>query len=416
MSTAPLTQPLSVTQVQQTIAQAIRPLTGQQSCLLSESLHRVLSVPILAPLDVPAFDNSAMDGYAFGAADLGRQATLTLVGRAHAGHPYAAELVSGQAIHITTGAALPAGADTVIAQELAKLDDPVTLRLTGQQLRPGQNRRSRGEDLAKGRVALPQGTTLGAAELGVLAALGMTEVSVIRRVRVAIFSTGDELCLPGQTLGPGCVYDSNRLTLQALLTRAGADVLDLGVLPDDPAAIETALQQIMHQVDMMITSGGMAGGAADFTAQVMQKLGQMQFWSVAMRPGRPLAFGQIIQPQSGNSTTVFGLPGNPVAMMISFYLFVRPALQRLSGATVEMTPAVKAVARQAISKKVGRTEFQRGCYSFDDGVLVVSSTGEQGSNMLSSMVQANCLIMLAPELGDIAAGDTVGILLFQGLI
>ena len=257
---------------------------------------------------------------------------------------------------------------------------------------------------------------MGAAELGVLAALGLTEVSVIRRVKVAIFSTGDELRLSGQPLGPGCVYDSNRLTLQAMLTQAGAEVLDLGVLPDDPAAIETALRQVMHQVDMMITSGGMAGGAADFTAQVMQKLGQMQFWSVAMRPGRPLAFGQIFRPQSLDTTTVFGLPGNPVAMMISFYLFVRPALQCLSGATIEMPPTIKAIARHAISKKIGRTEFQRGFYSFDDGVLQVSSTGEQGSNMLSSMVRANCLIMLAPELGDIAAGETVGILLFQGLI
>lgn len=414
MSTSSLS--LSVAQVQQSIQQAIRPLARQQQCKLAEALHRVLAMPIYAPIDVPAFDNSAMDGYAFGAADLPRLETLAIVGRAHAGHPFQQQLQSGQAIHITTGAALPIGADTIIPEELAQLDDALTLSLRGQQLRPGQHRRARGEDLASGSIALAQGTTLGAAELGVLGALGLDEVTVVRRPRVAIFSTGDELRLPGQPLLPGCVYDSNRITLQTLLIQAGADVLDLGILPDDPAAIETALRQVMHQVDMIITSGGMAGGAADFTAQVMRKLGQMQFWSVAMRPGRPLAFGQIAQPSSEENTTVFGLPGNPVAMMISFYLFVRPALQHLSGAAVAMLPIVKAITRHAIAKKVGRTEFQRGIYSIEDGVPQVSSTGEQGSNMLSSMVQANCLLMLPPEQGDIVAGDAVGILLFQGFM
>ena len=413
MSTAP--HSLSVTQVQQAIQQVLTPLTGQQQCTLAESYLRVLAVPILAPMDVPAFDNSAMDGYAFGAADLGRYDTLTVVGRAHAGHPFERQLQNGEAIHITTGAALPSGADTIIPQELAQLDDAVTLSLRGQQLRPGQHRRVRGEDLALGGVALNQGTTLGAPELGVLAALGLAEVNVVRRARVAIFSTGDELRLPGQPLLHGCVYDSNRIALQTMLTQAGADVLDLGVLPDDPVVIEAALNQVMHQTDMIITSGGMAGGAADFTAQVMQKLGKMQFWSVAMRPGRPLAFGQITHPYANETTTVFGLPGNPVAMMISFYLFVRPALQRISGAAVGMTPTIKAIAQQGIAKKVGRTEFQRGIYSLEDGVLHVSSTGEQGSNRLSSMVQANCLMMLMPEQGDVIAGDAVSILLFQGL-
>lgn len=416
MSTSPAANSLPVAQIQQLIQQAVRPLTGQHQCLLTEALHRVLAAPVLAPIDVPAFDNSAMDGYAFDGADLDKFDTLTVVGQAHAGHPFQGCLRSGEAIHITTGAALPNGADTIIPQELAELDDPATLKLNPQQLRRGQHRRVRGEDLAVGSIALAQGTTLGSAELGVLAALGLAEVSVFRRPQVAIFSTGDELRLAGQVLQDGCVYDSNRIALQTMLVQAGADVLDLGILADDPTAIESALNRVMHQVDMIITSGGMASGAADFTAQILQKLGQIQFWSVAMRPGRPLAFGQIARPQSDQSTAIFGLPGNPVAMMISFYLFVRPALQRISGAAVRMTPTVKAIASHAMAKKIGRTEFQRGHCSLEDGILQVSSTGQQGSNMLSSMVQANCLIMLTPEQGDIAAGGAVGILLFQGLL
>jgi len=408
-------QSLTVAQVQQRIQDTILPVTECEQVSVNHALNRILSFDIIAGMDVPAFDNAAMDGFAFAARDLQHHAELTIIGRSHAGHPFPHRLQPGQAIRITTGAQMPDYADTVLPQELATLNGESALDLRDMKVRRGQHRRLRGEDLAKGRLALNKGTRLGPAELGLLAALGITDVTVQRPLRVAIFSTGDELRLPGQQLDNGLVYDSNRVALHAMLQKFGAKVIDLGILSDNAAEIESAISNIVPQADVVITSGGVSNGEADFTRRVLQEMGQIDYWSVNMRPGRPLAFGQIYKDQ--HRSYVFGLPGNPVAMMIGFYLFVRPALQLLSGSPVSMAPAVKAISNMDIPKKVGRTEFQRGiCKINSNGNLHVSPTGEQSSGMLSSMTEANCLIMLSPEQEDILAGDTVRVLIFEGLI
>lgn len=406
---------LSVTQVQQNIQNAIAPCTDSESVSLADSLGRILATDIRATIDLPPFDNSAMDGYAFSFSDLPSKTTLQVVGSSFAGRPFEGSLRPGQAIRIMTGAMLPPGADCVLPQEHARLKDPQTLDMRGSSVQPGQNCRLQGEDLTLGKIALTAGTRLGAAELGLLAAFGLTRVSVSRRLRVAIFSTGDELRSGGQPLNPGGIYDSNRVALAAMLTRYGAQVLDLGILQDDPAMIELALQHAAGEVDVIVTSGGVSAGAADYVRQVLAQRGSVQFWRVDMRPGRPLAFGHV--SDKDRKVWVFGLPGNPVAMMVGFYFFLRPALQRLSGERIEPPLVMKAVASQAMSKKVGRTEFQRGtCRMSPSGNVVVSVTGDQGSAMMSSMTRANCLIMLTPDQADIDAGEIVSVLPFEGLL
>jgi len=405
----------SVTRIQQKIQAAVLPVTGHEKLGLGAALHRILADDIIAPVDVPAFDNSAMDGYAFAHRDLLSHQELSVVGKSYAGHPYQGQLQPGQAIQITTGAPMPAHADSVLPQEQARLINATVLDMRGITVHKGQHKRLRGEDLAAGEVALAKGSRLGPAELGLLASLGLAAISVTRKLRVAIFSTGDELRSSGQNLDSGSVYDSNRITLHAMLSCFGAEVSDLGVLTDDPDVIAAALTRVVPLVDVIITSGGVSAGAADFTKQVMQQLGQINFWSVDMRPGRPLAFGHIRNNQ--HCACVFGLPGNPVAMMVSFYFFARPALQLMSGAQVSTTLPVRAIITEAVPKKMGRTEFQRGiCAPDASGNLQVAITGAQGSGILSSMCRANCLVMLTPGQENIVAGDTVSVLLFEGLL
>jgi molybdopterin molybdotransferase len=407
----------SVTQVQQQIQNAILPINTSQQISLNAGLNRTLASDIIATMNVPAFDNSAMDGYAFCSQDLAVHPELAVVGQSYAGHPFRDQLQPGQAIRITTGAAMPNHADSVLPQEFAVLKDASTLAMRNIVIQAGQNRRLCGEDIALGSTVVSKGRRLGPAELGLLASLGLSTISVQRQLRIAIFSTGDELRSIDQTLDSGSVYDSNRVTLHAMLSQFGAEVLDLGVLADNPTTIETALKNIVDKADVIITSGGISAGAADFTKQVMQQLGHMNFWAINMRPGRPLAFGIINKNQLSDPTYVFGLPGNPVAMMVSFYFFVRPALQLLSGSNISMTPTINAISTEAIVKKAGRTEFQRGICAVDAmGELRVGITGEQGSAMLSSMTRANCLIVLNPEQGNIVAGDKVQVMLFDGLI
>ncbi len=411
------TDNLPVSDVQKQIQDAITPITDSEKIDLSGALNRILAADVVATIDVPAFDNAAMDGYAFSGTDAQQHQLLKIVGRSYAGHPFSGPLQAGQAIRITTGAPVPLNADTILPHELAVLTDDNLLDVRPVNFRTGQNRRRRGEDIAKGSVGLHKGTRLSPAELGLLASLGVPEVQVQRRLRVAIFSTGDELRTPGQAMNEGGVFDSNRISLGAMLTLSGAEVIDLGVLIDDPAEIESALRKAAQDVDVIITSGGVSAGDADYTKQVMQRLGQMNFWSVNMRPGRPLAFGQIRTTVRPATTYIFGLPGNPVAMMVSFYFFVRPALQLLSGTQVKMPPQIPAIATEAMPKKIGRTEFQRGiCKLNAEGQMTVSSTGMQGSGMLSSMTQANCLIVLPSGQGAVSAGDRVHLVLFDGLI
>jgi len=405
---------LSVSQAQQQIQSAILPITETEQIELKHALNCITADNIIAPMNVPAFDNSAMDGYAFCAQDLASHTQLSIVGTAYAGHPYSTPMQTGQAIRITTGAKMPERCDTVLPQELAVLVNENTLDMRNINVHAGQHRRRCGEDLKMADIAIAKGCRLNPAESGLLASLGIAKVNVQRQLRVALFSTGDELRSVGQQLDDGCIYDSNRVTLHSMLTRFGAEVIDLGILADNPAELKSALKNSAPQMDAIITSGGVAGGAADYTKQVMQELAEMTFMSINMRPGRPFAFGKMTS--SNGNTFLFGLPGNPVAVMVSFYFFVRPALQLLGGEQVSVPIPINAIATQRIPKKIGRTEFQRGiCNVTEQGKLQVSIAGEQGSGILSSMSHANCMVVLKSEQGDIETGDAVQLILFEGL-
>ncbi len=399
------------------IANAVQPVTGTNTVLLHEALGRVLAVDVVAPINVPAHDNSAMDGYAFAGAVLAAGGTLTfsVVGIALAGRAWAGTVAPGECVRIMTGAVMPADCDTVVPQELTLTSSADHMTLAADVVRAGDNRRHAGEDLALGKVALARGRLLRPAELGLLASLGLTEVIVHRRVRVAFFSTGDEICAPGEPLRTGSVYDSNRTTIHGMLLRLGCEPLDLGIVADDPAALQAALERAsLLEADAVITSGGVSVGEADYIRQIMTQMGEVNFWKLLMRPGRPMAFGQI---EAGGSTLhLFGLPGNPVAAMVSFYFFVREALLRMMGATPEPLMLLQARSLVAMRKKPGRTEYQRGIVSTDaTGARSVRITGSQGAGILRSMSEANCIVVLGHEQGNVDAGEAVDVLLFDGL-
>ena len=410
------------------------PVAAVEKVALRAALGRVLAHDVLAPFNVPAHENSAMDGYAFAGAELAGKETLTLkvAGQAYAGIPHDAPVARGTCIRIMTGALLPAQCDTVIAQEYVETDsdseNAVLIRFGAAVVKPGSHVRHAGEDLALGCVALPAGRIVTPADLGLLASLSYAEVAVRRRLRVAFFSTGDELRSVGEPLPPGCVYDSNRYTMYGMLQRLGVDIIDLGVVRDDRAALETALRSAAECADAVITSGGVSVGDADYTRELMARLGEVVFWKVAMRPGRPFAFGRIggsrvsssgleADPHAGPGALFFGLPGNPVAVMVSFYVFVRDALLAMSGAAPSPAPLLRASMVTALRKRAGRSEFVRAHAQCDAlGHWQVNATGAQGSGMLSSMSRANCLIVMDHDQGDVAAGEAVSIMLFSGLI
>ena len=400
---------------------------------LSDALDRVLAEDVISPINVPLHDNSAMDGYAFDGSTLLGDANgtdgasppddesirLTVVGTALAGQPFEGRPLAAQCVRIMTGALIPAGCDTVVPQELVqRTGDAITF--ASARIVRGANRRLAGEDLAQGQPALRRGRIVRASDLGLLASLGLGEVAVRRRVRVAFFSTGDELRSVGEVLAPGCVYDSNRYTLFAMLRRMNVEPVDLGIVRDDRASLERALRQATQDADVVISSGGVSVGDADFTRDLMNALGDVAFWKIAMRPGRPLAFGRLWsgkRPGEGESALFFGLPGNPVAVMATFYFIVREALLAMSGATPYALPLISATSSQAVNKRAGRTEFQRGIARRDTaGRWHVVTTGPQGSGVLSSMSEANCFIVLKHDAGNIDAGDSVDILPFDGLI
>jgi molybdopterin molybdotransferase len=389
---------------------------------LHDALGRVLAEDVISPIDVPAFDNSAMDGYAFAGAALARgdeTVDLAVAGTAFAGRPFVATPGAGECVRIMTGALMPPGCDTVVPQELVTRDGD-TIRFAHAKIRAGQNRRLSGEDLAKGKPALVAGRIVRASDLGLLASLGIGEVAVRRRLVVAFFSTGDELRSVGETLSPGSLYDSNRYTLFAMLKRLDVETIDLGIVRDDRASLEQALRRATERADVVISSGGVSVGDADFTRDLMNSLGDVAFWKIAMRPGRPLAFGRLwsgARAGTGKSALFFGLPGNPVAVMATFYFIVREALLAMSGAQRQTLTAFRASAAEPMKKRTGRTEFQRGIATREpDGRWTVVTTGPQGSGVLSSMSEANCFIVLEHARGDIDAGDEVEIVPFDGLI
>ena len=390
----------------------LTPVSTVERLSIRATLGRVLAEDVISPVNVPQHDNSAMDGYAVRFADLKTDAetTLKIVGASYAGKPFQGKLEAGQAVRIMTGAVIPSGADSVVQQERVKASvDQVSVMPLPKK---GTNTRSAGEDLRAGEAALKRGQPIRPAEIGMMASLGIAEVAVYRKLRVAFFSTGDELVAVGTPLGPGQIYDSNRYTIYGLLVRLGCEVLDMGVIRDTPEDVEQAFKDAAQSADVVITSGGVSVGEADYVKQVLDRLGEVLFWKIAMKPGRPLAYGKI-----GNAH-FFGLPGNPVAVMVTFYQFVRDALLHLQGQTRTIPlPTQKVVCTSAIKKAPGRTEFQRGILSRDaTGQWSVRTTGDQGSGILSSMSQANCFIILPTDQGNVPAGSEVDIQLLEGLI
>ena len=390
-------------------------LSAVEKLAIRSALGRVLAEDIVSPIDVPAQDNSAMDGYAFRAADLAvaGETELEVVGSGFAGGDVVAAIGPGQCVRIMTGATMPVGLDTVVPQEFVRVEG-ARIALAPGVVRQGDNRRLAGEDLARGATALAAGRLLRPADIGVLASLGRAEVPVHRRLRVAFFSTGDELRSIGEPLTPGSVYDSNRYTLWSMLQRLGVDVIDMGVVRDDPAVLEAAFRAAADAADAVITTGGASVGEADHTRMVLASLGDAVFWRIAMRPGRPMAVGRI--ESAGRSVIAFGLPGNPVAVMVTFYALVRDALLAMSGATPTPLLALRAASVAAVRKKPGRTEYQRGFVErAADGNLQVRVSGAQGSGILRSMSEANGLVVLGHEQGNVAAGDLVDVWMFDGL-
>ncbi|MGC1439580.1 MAG: gephyrin-like molybdotransferase Glp [Burkholderiaceae bacterium] len=401
---------LPVDMTRQIIETFVQPVQAIEMVALRAALGRVLASDLLSPIDVPPHDNSAMDGFAVRADDVNADGVrLAVIGTVMAGETFDQNLQPGQAVRIMTGAPMPTGADTVVPQELAEREgDTVTITQAHQ---PGQHRRLRGEDLAAGKPAIPAGKCLSPADLGLIASLGIAEVPVRRRIRVAFFSTGNELCSIGQVPQPGQVYDANRYTIFGLLQRLGVDLIDMGVIPDDPGMLENAVRTASESADAIISSGGVSVGEADFTRDIMNKLGDVRFWTIAMRPGRPMAFGRI-----GNAI-YFGLPGNPVAVMVTFYFFARHALRRLMGANPLSDAYVRAIAAESFKKRPGRTEYQRGLLRFNtDGRMTVTATGSQGSGVLRSMSEANCIVVLHHDQQTVAAGGEVDCIPFDGLV
>ncbi len=407
-------QALSAQHVNDFLAQLVQPVSQQETVPLMQAHGRILAQDIVSPISVPPHDNSAMDGYALRGADLSADATtiLRVVGTAFAGKAWQGEVATGECVRIMTGAIMPTGLDTVAPQELVKAEGD-SVHIPAGLLQTGDNRRLLGEDLMAGQPALFAGARLNPAACGLLASLGLPSVPVWRRPKVAYFSTGDEILSLGESPREGAVYDSNRYTVAGLLQSLGCECIDMGVVRDEPAALQQAFLSAAEKADAIITSGGVSVGEADHTKAMMKQLGDVAFWRIAMRPGRPMAVGRI--SQGPRQAVLFGLPGNPVAVMVTFAAFVRPALQRLMGWNAPALPLLKAKSTEALRKKPGRTEYQRGIVSTNAaGELQVSITGNQGSGVLNSMVQANGLIVLKHAQGDVAVGDTVDVMMFDG--
>jgi molybdopterin molybdotransferase len=410
-------QALSVNKAQEFIQHLVQtlPAIALEELPLMQALGRIVAEDIISPINVPAHDNSAMDGFAFDGAQLGTSPLkLRVVGKALAGKAWQGSVARGECVKIMTGAVMPLGLNTVIAQEFTTVNTSgieTIVEIPAGLLQIGDNRRKAGEDLQRGLPALTVGNALTPAALGLVASLGIAKVKVYRQLRVAYFSTGDEVLSLGDAMREGAVYDSNRYTVFGLLSRMGCEVIDMGVVRDDPVLLEQAFSKASETADVIITSGGVSVGEADFTKAMMKKLGDVAFWKIAMRPGRPMAVGRL-----GNCI-LFGLPGNPVAVMVTFLAFVKPALIQMMGGLPSSTPYLRAKSAVALRKKPGRTEYQRGFVrALPDGTLQVDAAGNQGSGVLRSMVEANGLIVLHHHQSNVAAGDEVDVMIFEGAI
>jgi molybdopterin molybdotransferase len=400
---------LRVDKARAAILSCLKKIDEYETVPLRQAQGRVLAQEIVPSINVPSHDNTAMDGYAIRSQDfLDQEISLTEIGTALAGRPFKGKVGAGQCVRVMTGAVMPEGTDTVVIQEVVKADGRQVVVPPGQKAK--QNVRYAGEDLKVGVPVLQPGRLVGSADLGLIASLGIGEVKVKRKLRVAFFSTGDELASIGKPLQEGEVYDSNRYTLHGMLARLGVEILDMGVVRDDPALLKAAFTKAASSADVVITTGGVSVGEADFVKQLMAELGEVLFWKIAMRPGRPMAFGKI-----GNAF-LFGLPGNPVAVAVTFHQFVRDALLHISGRTDDFAiPLLKVAAGEKLRKVPGRTEYQRGILYQEKNEWRVRITGQQGSGVLRSMSEANCFIVLEHERGAVAAGEPVQVQLFEGL-
>ena len=382
------------------------PVQESETVPLHQALDRVLAAALAAPINVPAGDNSAMDGYALRAQDC--PGNLHVIGQSLAGHPFAGVMNVGQAVRIMTGALVPAGADAVVMQE--------NVQHTGEQItltqvpEAGENIRHAGEDIKLGSEVFAAGQRLSALDIGLLASLGIAQVTVARRLRVAILTTGDELLPAGAESEAGKIYDSNRPLLAALLTRLAVEVMDMGIIADDLAALRCAFNEAMQWADVVISTGGVSVGDADYTKDVLAELGEIDFWKIAMKPGKPFAFGRL------GSGWFFGLPGNPVSTAVTYHQLVMPGLRYLAGESIPATQVLSAIATHPLKKQPGRTDFQRGILSNNNGVNSVISAGLQSSGVLSAMAKANCYIRLDAERGSVAAGEIVNVIPFDGFI
>ncbi|WP_281948033.1 bifunctional molybdopterin-guanine dinucleotide biosynthesis adaptor protein MobB/molybdopterin molybdotransferase MoeA [Vibrio parahaemolyticus] len=400
---------LSVVQGQEKILSLVNTVSEIEACKIENAYGRVLAEDIISPVNVPQYTNSAMDGYAIRSDDVDRD-SYQIVAEVMAGHAYDQPLEVGQAVKIMTGAPTPRNGDTVVMREQASQEgDKVTFN--GAHIKAGQNVRQAGEDLAIGSDVFTAGTRLASPEMGMIASLGFGEANVFRKLKVAVFSTGDEVQAPGTEQKANSIYDSNRFTIMGMLEKLGCEILDFGILEDNEQLMIEALENASAQADVVMTSGGVSVGDADYIKLALDKLGQVDFWRINMRPGRPLAFGQI------NNKPFFGLPGNPVAVMVSFINFVEPALRKMQGEQGWKPLKVKAIATENLRSRQGRTEFSRGIYELDDtGRLTVRTTGKQGSGILRSMSDANCLIEISPAIDTVKAGESVTIIPLQGRI
>ncbi|TON91681.1 bifunctional molybdopterin-guanine dinucleotide biosynthesis adaptor protein MobB/molybdopterin molybdotransferase MoeA [Vibrio parahaemolyticus] len=400
---------LSVVQGQEKILSLVNTVSEIEACKIENAYGRVLAEHIISPVNVPQYTNSAMDGYAIRSDDVDRD-SYQVVAEVMAGHAYDQPLEVGQAVKIMTGAPTPLNGDTVVMREQASQEgDKVTFN--GSNIKAGQNVRQAGEDLAIGSDVFTAGTRLASPEMGMIASLGFGEANVFRKLKVAVFSTGDEVQAPGTEQKANSIYDSNRFTIMGMLEKLGCEILDFGILEDNEQLMIEALENASAQADVVMTSGGVSVGDADYIKLALDKLGQIDFWRINMRPGRPLAFGQI------NNKPFFGLPGNPVAVMVSFINFVEPALRKMQGEQGWKPLKVNAIATENLRSRQGRTEFSRGIYELDDtGRLTVRTTGKQGSGILRSMSEANCLIEISPAIDTVKAGESVTIIPLQGRI
>ena len=397
---------MSVQQARDFIQQFLDPVTETEILPIRESLNHILAEDVVSPSNVPNYNNSAMDGFAFKYSEGIKM--IKIIGTAFAGKPFNGEIKASECVRIMTGAVIPNGADTVVMQEKTVNKGEYINLLEAPKA--GSNIRLAGEDLKKGQHVLVKGHKMNAADLGLLASLGIAEVATYRQLKVAFFSTGDELVSVGSPLKEGQIYDSNRYTIYGMLHQLNIEVVDLGAVPDNPSLLEDTLLKAAHENDVVITSGGVSVGEADYMKMLLAKHGQVMFWKINMKPGRPLAYGKI------GHAHYFGLPGNPVSTMVTFYQFVKQALLTLMGCKIKPTPILKVECANVIKKAKGRTEFQRGYLYEDDGTWKVKALINQGSGILSSMSEANCFIVLPEESDGSEAGALVDVQLFQGTI